>query len=187
MTRALIVDDKLENRYLLRMLMQGHGFETTEAGNGAEALTEARRQAPDVVISDLLMPLMDGYTLLREWKADATLAGIPFIVYTATYTEPKDEKLALDLGADAFILKPSEPEPFMQRVQEVLAQAQAGMPPPRTPVLGEEAVLKTYSEVLVAKLEKRTAQLEAKVEALSLAEHQIKRLNRLYKALSETN
>jgi CheY-like chemotaxis protein len=82
----------------------------------AHRRSQARRQkAPDVIISDLLMPVMDGYTLLREWKADATLlAIIPFIVYTATYTEPKDEKLALDLGADAFIVKPAEPEAFMQ-------------------------------------------------------------------------
>ena len=113
MTRALIVDDKEENRYLLRMLLTGHGFEVDEACNGAEALAEARRQTPDVVISDLLMPVMDGYTLLREWKADATLAGLPFIVYTATYTEPRDEKLALGLGADTFIVKPAEPDIFM--------------------------------------------------------------------------
>ena len=120
MTRALIVDDKLENRYLLRMLLQGHGFEVEEAGNGAEALDLARRSPFDMVISDLLMPVMDGYTLLREWKADPALRGIPFMVYTATYTDAKDEKLALDLGADAFIIKPAEPMPFMKRVHEIL-------------------------------------------------------------------
>ena len=59
------------------------------------------------------MPVMDGYTLLRHWKADPRLKTKPFIVYTATYTEPEDERLALNLGADAFILKPSEPDEFL--------------------------------------------------------------------------
>lgn len=187
MTRALIVDDEPENRYLLRALLAGHGFEVTEAGNGVEALAEARRQAPDIIVSDLLMPKMDGYSLLRAWKANALLANIPFIVYTATYIEPKDEKLACDLGADAFILKPAEPEPFMRRVQEVLARAQAGVLPPHAPALDEQAACKVYSEVLVKKLEKRSIQLEQRVGELAASEVHIQRLNHLYMALSETN
>jgi signal transduction histidine kinase len=187
MMRVLIVDDQELNRYMLRALLQGHGFEVIEAGNGAEALDESRRAAPDLVISDLLMPVMDGYTLLRDWKSDAALRDIPFIVYTATYTEPKDEKLALDLGADAFILKPAEIEHFMARVHEVLARAQGGVLPPRTPVLDEEAVLKLYNEVLVNKLEKRSAQLEQRVAELAASAEHIERLNHLYMALSETN
>ena len=153
MTRALIVDDKLDNRYLLRSLLQGHGFTIVEANNGAEALAEAERSAPDLVISDLLMPVMDGYTLLRAWKTHAGLGTIPFIVYTATYTDPKDEQLALDLGADAFIIKPAEPDAFMDQVQKILAQAQAGALPMRPPSSDEESTLKLYNEVLIQKLE----------------------------------
>jgi diguanylate cyclase (GGDEF)-like protein/PAS domain S-box-containing protein len=187
MTHALIVDDKLENRYLLRMLLQGHGFAVEEAGNGVEALELARQQPFDLAISDLLMPVMDGYTLLREWKADATLAGIPFVVYTATYTEAKDEKLALDLGADAFILKPAEPKPFMQEVHEVLEKAGRCDLPPRTQTVGEDEALKRYSEVLVKKLEKKSVELERRVAELVHSEARIQRLNQLYAALSETN
>jgi signal transduction histidine kinase/CheY-like chemotaxis protein len=187
MTRALVVDDKLENRYLLRALLSGHGFEVAEADNGAEALAAARLQAPDVVVSDLLMPVMDGYTLLREWKADAALSAIPFIVYTATYTEPKDEQLALDLGANAFVVKPAEPEVFIRRVQAVLAQAQAGALPSHAQAPDEAASLKLYSEVLVRKLEKKSAQLEQRIAALAASEEHIRRLNQLYMALSETN
>ena len=87
MKHALIVDDNAENRYLLRSLLSANDFEISEAENGAVALDRARRHRPDVIISDLLMPTMDGYTLLREWKADPNLSSIPFLVYTATYTQ----------------------------------------------------------------------------------------------------
>ncbi|HEX7648730.1 MAG TPA: diguanylate cyclase, partial [Noviherbaspirillum sp.] len=183
----LIVDDREDNRYLLCKMLQGNGFEVEEAVHGAQALELARANVPDLVISDLLMPVMDGYTLLRQWKADEALQGKPFMVYTATYTEPKDEKLALDMGADDFIVKPAEPEFFMQRVNEVLQAAARRLPAARMPVASEPDTLKVYSEVLVAKLEKRSAELEKRVVELKNAQEQILRLNRFYAALSETN
>ena len=121
MNHILIVDDKEENAYYLSALLTGHGFTVATARHGAEALVKARQHPPNMVISDLLMPVMDGYTLLRHWKADARLRQAPFIVYTATYTEPEDERLALNLGADAFILKPAEPEDFLARIRQVQA------------------------------------------------------------------
>ena len=185
--RVLIVDDREDNRYLLRMLMQGHGFEVEEAVQGQQALERARVRAPDLVISDLLMPVMDGYTLLREWKADAALHGIPFMVYTATYTEAKDAKLALDMGADAFLVKPAEPEVFIERVHAMLAKAAQQPADVRTPVVSGASMLKMYNEVLVHKLEQRSLELEQRLLELDAAHQQILRLNRLYAALSETN
>ncbi len=187
MRHVLIVDDRSDNRYLLRALLQGHGFAVSEAENGSTALARARTQRPDVIVSDLLMPVMDGYTLLREWKADPGLASIPFIVYTATYTEPRDEKLALDLGADAFIVKPAEPEAFMEVVANALTRADEGGRVAATPRADETVVLREYNEVLVAKLEQRSAELETHVAELQRAESRLGRLNRLYAALSETN
>jgi two-component system, cell cycle sensor histidine kinase and response regulator CckA len=167
MTRVLIVDDNPENLYLLRALLQGHGCEVDEARHGAEALAKARQAPPDLIISDLLMPVMDGYTLLRHWKADERLKQIPFVVYTATYTEPKDEKLALDLGADAFIVKPAEPDRFMARFREVLAKEDRHELTPTHAQDGEEKVLlKEYSEVLIRKLETKIFQLDEANRAL---------------------
>ncbi len=175
MTRILIADDKPENLYLLRALLTGQGCEVEEARHGAEALVKARQAPPHLIISDLLMPVMDGYTLLRHWKGDVRLKGIPFIVYTATYTEPQDEKLALDLGADAFILKPAEPEPFMARVREVLAKDRAGQLTPAPPPVGEEKVLlKEYSETLIRKLEEKARQLEQANRELAAREARLR-------------
>ncbi len=161
MILVLIVDDNTENLYMLRALLQGNGCDVNEARNGAEALNRAREAPPDLIISDLLMPVMDGYTLLRHWKADELLRQIPFIVYTATYTDPKDKTLALDLGADAFIIKPLDPEPFWASIQDILKQKENGKPSPNAvPEIPETGLMQEYSEVLVRKLEKKVFQLE---------------------------
>jgi PAS domain S-box-containing protein len=165
MSRVLIVDDREDSRYLLKTLLTANGCQVDVALNGAEALEQARQNPPQLVVSDLLMPVMDGYTLLRLWKADERLGHIPFAVYTATYTDPKDEQLALNLGADAFILKPAEPDVLIARIQEILARPPSNAVPPRTelscqgripisaPEEEEARNLKQYSEVLIHKLE----------------------------------
>ncbi|WP_397407214.1 response regulator [Polaromonas sp.] len=187
MKRVLIVDDHAANLYLLRALLQGHGFEVDEALDGGQALERARLNPPDLVISDLLMPVMDGYTLLRHWKADDRLRAIPFVVYTATYTDPGDEALALEMGADTFLVKPTEPQTLMLHIGEVLERASQGGQAPRTQTGNERETLKLYNEVLVKKLEKRSEQLEQRVAALTESEARIQKLNRRYAVLSETN
>jgi len=163
--RALIVDDKEVNLEYLRALLEANGWTVMSAHHGAEALVRARQSLPDLVISDLLMPVMDGYTLLRHWKADPRLRGTPFIVYTATYTEPADERLAFDLGADAFVLKPTEPDEFLEKIREVLARGA------RSEAVEHEdpSNLKLYSETLIRKLEEKTLQLEQSAALLRIA------------------
>ncbi len=161
MTRILIADDNAQNLYLLRMLLQGHGFTVDEAGNGAEALAVARRLPPDIIVSDMLMPVVDGYMLLRHWRNDEALRSIPFMVYTATFTEPKDERLAMALGADAFVVKPAEPEALLARIEEVLAQkVRGGLPSLAKRPAEDQSLLQEYNEILVHKLEQKAAQLE---------------------------
>ena len=119
MPRILIVDDYMENRYLLETILQSRGHATVSAGDGAEALRLAGAQDFDLVLSDILMPVMDGFALCRAWKQDPRLARIPFVFYTATYTEPKDEQFALSLGADRFLIKPLPPEAILHAVQDL--------------------------------------------------------------------
>ena len=173
MNRVLIADDKANNLYLLRVLLKGHGFQVDVAHNGREALEKALQSPPHLIISDLLMPEMDGYELIRRWKAHERLRSVPFVVYTATYTEPKDEELALQLGADAFIIKPTEPEPFMRQVREVLDRVRANSPMVATPSAEEGVTLKLYNEVLVSKLEHKCKQLEQRVAELKSTEEML--------------
>ncbi len=187
MRHVLIVDDHEENRYLLRSLLSAHDFEVSEAADGAAALDRARSRVPDIIISDLLMPTMDGFTLLREWKADPRLAAVPFIVYTATYTQSEDERLARDLGADAFLIKPTEPQVFLKRLEAVLEEAERQSVRPRQPLAQGAEAERRYSQALVRKLEERSAELGRRVQELQSAKSQIERLNRLYSALSAIN
>lgn len=160
MTRVLLVDDKDENLYYLSALLGAHGYVVDTARQGAEALLKARQSPPDVVVSDLLMPVMDGYTLLRHWKSDPRLRLAPFVVYTATYTDPADEQLARNLGADDFVLKPAEPDAFLARLRAVEGQVA------RPPLDDGGARLREYNDALIRRLEAKTAQLEEANRAL---------------------
>jgi len=177
--RILIVENQEEGRYLLERLLTGSGFEVLSAANGREALEKAHCEPPDLVISDILMPVMDGFALCRRWKADETLAAIPFVFYTATYTEEADEELALDLGAERFIRKADEPEAFVGKIREVIDEHEKNpLVAPREPVEDEEEFYKTYNEVLVRQLERKLVQLEEANRALAEAEAALRRLNR---------
>jgi len=159
--RILIVDDKSENLYLLEMLLKGGGYEVVAAANGAEALKKLHAQGFDLIISDILMPVMDGFQLCREVKKEEDLKGIPFVFYTATYTNKKDEDFALQLGADLFIRKPMEPDKFIEIVHGVLVDVKGDKIKPKEPTVKEEgAVYKLYSERLVKKLEQKMLDLE---------------------------
>ncbi len=161
MKKALIVDDNVQNLYLLKTMLKGQGYDVLAAGNGAEALEQARGNPPDIVISDILMPVMDGFTLCREWRKDERLRQIPFVFYTATYTDPRDEALALSLGAARFVVKPVDPGAFTALIQQVIHEDKIGPPiAPGKPAPEETGYYKLYSEALVRKLEDKMQQLE---------------------------
>ena len=195
MTRILVVDDQEQNLYLLESLLEGHGYQVIEATNGAEALALARSDPPNMIIADILMPVMDGFSLCQEWHKDERLKNIPFVFYTATYTDPKDEELALSLGAARFIIKPVETEEFISILRQVIAEVESGVVTAQQKSLYDETTYyKMYNESLIRKLEDKMLQLEvtnhtleeeitqrmqAEVEITRLFEESRRRLNQV--------
>ncbi len=160
---------------MLEFALKGAGYRVTACINGAEALEAARAEPPDIVVSDILMPTMDGFTLCREWRADPDLGGIPFMFYTATYTDPEDEKLGLELGADRYVLKPQDPDALVKVIEGLLAAKVDGQRPVRRPMVDDATALREYSEALVRKLDKKVADLEAASRKLEQENAELRR------------
>ncbi len=173
--KILIVDDQETNRKLLRAIFHAEGLETIEAGDGEAALKMIKDGAPDAIVSDILMPNMDGYRFCKEVRADPESTRIPFIIYTGTYVSPAEEVLALRCGADKYMRKPSPAHEIVQAVRDLVATGRAEGPFRAEPV-GDESILKQYSEVLIQKLEKRNLELEEITGRLTRSEEQFLQL-----------
>ena len=184
--KILIVDDMEMNLELLEARLEGKGYEVTSAKDGVEALEKLKKDSFAMIISDILMPKMDGFQLCRECKGDDTLRTIPFLFYTATYTDKKDEEFALSLGAESFIVKPMEYKRFMEKIEGVLERYKKGLLPPSQILVekDEPVFLKEYNERLIKKLEDKVVKLEETERTLQQSMHdvkeRVKELNCLY-------
>src|ERR1044071_7444938 len=116
---VLVVDDNSTNRKLLHAPLEAEGMTVFEAADGVEALAVLHREKVDAIISDILMPRMDGYRLCYEVRRNERFQNIPFIIYTSTYTSPSDEKFSLELGADKFVRKPASAEEMLKLLREL--------------------------------------------------------------------
>jgi hypothetical protein len=158
--RLLVVDDDAPSRYLLESVFTARGHKVETASDGAEALELARTNPPDMIIADILMPVMDGYRLCIEWHQDPQLASIVFAFYTATYVEEEDESLALSLGADAFLRKPMEAHTLIHIVEQIHREKKALKRSAKRVAAEDIAILRQYNERLVNKLEKKVDSLQ---------------------------
>lgn len=162
--KILIVDDIPMNVKLLRAQLEGEGNIVVSASNGVEALAILNREPVDVIISDILMPDMDGYRLCYEVRSSDQFEQLPFIFHTATYTSPADEKLSMEMGADKYLCKPYSIADLMRAIEE--AQRMPRRRPPLSPDAAD--VLKEYSERMISKLEEKNIELNEAFKALSL-------------------
>ncbi len=167
----LIVEDNDESRYMLGSLLKGRGYDVISATNGVEAIERLKKERFDMIISDILMLKMDGFSLCRKCKSDDTLRKIPFVFYTATYTDKKDEEFALSLGAEKFIVKPVEPDKFLEILEAVIAEHEPGtLAAPKWPVQDETVYLAEYNKRLIEKLEHKVLNLEKELAERKRAE-----------------
>ncbi|GFO59210.1 hypothetical protein GMST_15350 [Geomonas silvestris] len=182
--KALIVDDREEDRRLLRYNLEWHGYQVLEAANGEVALELARRDKPDLVIADALMPVMDGFQLLREIKKDVSLEAVPFIFYSSVYTSEREEELALSLGALAYITKPKDADQIWEEIARLTAGGLPAPAPsaPQAASPDDETFLTQYSRIVATKLEEKVRELE---EANSGLSHSERRYRNLFASLRD--
>ena len=160
----LIVDDSRIERMILKELLESEGHTVDALENGEEALQSAFVSLPDLIISDILMPVMDGFSLCKSIRSDPRTAHIPFVFYTATYTKDEDEALGIKIGADGFFRKPIEWDDFYAALSALLRDIEkSGRVPKRLPAAEEGDLYKLYNERLIKKLEDKVFELEKEV------------------------
>ena len=120
---VLVADDSEDSRVLLKALLEGKGHKIVTAPNGKLALDMIKASAPDMIISDILMPEMDGFELCRLVRANPEWDHIPLIIHTGSYKSPGDIELGLALGANEYIIKPQEPDVFVQLIEKVILES----------------------------------------------------------------
>ncbi len=161
MATILAVDDDPTARELLVTVLGYAGHELREAADGAEALALAQAVRPDLIISDLMMPTMDGFEFVRRLRENPAFAQTPVLFYTATYLESEARTLAHECGVSNIITKPAEPEEILQVVSSVLGMPQAPVTPP--PV---EEFREKHLGLLLAKLAQKTETVVPRLGAM---------------------
>jgi len=119
--KVLIVDDTNTLRSLVQIYLLAHGWEFAEAQNGAEGLVKARALRPDVIISDVKMPVMDGFELCAAIRSDPELRGIPVVLLTMLGDDASRQRGHL-VGASAFLTKPIAPDKLREAVRIVVGE-----------------------------------------------------------------
>lgn len=121
MTRVLIIEDNAQNMYLVTFLLRACGFTCTEAYDGRAGIDAALAVAPDLILLDIQLPVMDGYAVARELRRHAHLAGIPIIGVTS-FAMAGDREKVLAAGCDGYIEKPIDPDTFISQISAFLPE-----------------------------------------------------------------
>src|SRR5438552_5602824 len=178
----LVVDDDGTSRKLFRVKLEEEGHRVFEADDGVQALEVLALEPVEGIISDVLMPNMDGYRLCLEVRRNPRLSALPFVIYTSTFTSPGDEHLALEVGADDYLTKPAPIRPIVDALTRVVAERR---PRPSHIVHEQEELLlvREYSDLLVRKLEEKHRDLQLHTERLRQSEER----SRLLAAIVESS
>lgn len=151
----LVVEDIPHILQLLEVTLKFKGYPVVTATNGQEALEQAQREHPALVITDILMPKLDGFALVQRLRTHPRTRDVPIIILSATYVTPEDKDFALKLGAVRFMEKPVDTEDFLLTIAEVLTSSPPELPPP----IDEGEFYLGYRERLESKLRHKQAQI----------------------------
>lgn len=168
----LIADDHATNRKLLRAQLEAEGHTVLEAGDGVEALAVLDRELVEAIISDILMPNLDGFGLCLAVRKHERFNALPFVFYTSTYTSTADMRLALNVGANRYLTKPAPLPALIAALRDASFQSTLPAPP------DEAIVLKQHNVALLKKLEDKNATLEQTVQKLERAHERIAELSK---------
>jgi two-component system cell cycle sensor histidine kinase/response regulator CckA len=156
MVTTLVIDDNPTNREFLATLLDYHGHRLLEASDGLEALEVARAARPDLIISDILMPTMDGYEFVRQLRTDPDLAHTPVIFSTAYYLDQEAKALAQQCGIPFVLPKPCESETVLQAVDAAL-----GLTPSPSTFPHDQVFDRNHRRLLTNQLAEGAVELEA--------------------------
>jgi len=166
MKTILVVDDKSSVRLLLQDYLGEQGYRVVPAANGREAIYAARHEKPDLILLDLMMPEMDGYTFLKQYRQESQT---PVIIITAK-EEETDAVLGLELGADDYVIKPFRMRELASRVRAVLRRVEGAGKPGRVFKAGELELDENLHSVTVGGEEKSLTPMEFNLLATLMAE-----------------
>jgi len=171
--KVLVVDNK-KDRIILSKIMLSHGFDVSEAGNGYEALEKVETESPDLILSDIMMPGMDGFMLIRKIKGNEKTKDIHFIFTTKSFVSDEDKELGFSLGAARFLKKPLKMGELLGEIDSVLKEHKAGKLTSGHEITDKE-YLKKYSAQLSLKLESRVRMLEQEIEKRKKIEDELRK------------
>ena len=117
--KILVVDDEVYILHILDFSLGAEGFEVITANNGELAVGKAKEEKPDLIVLDIMMPVLDGYETLKKLKADAQTKDIPVILLTAKGRDV-DKRMGFEVGATDYIVKPFSPSRLIERISEII-------------------------------------------------------------------
>jgi CheY-like chemotaxis protein len=158
---VLIVEDVPNVLELLEVTLRFKGYAVVTARNGEEAIEAIKKQRPALIVTDILMPKMDGYAFVQKLRLNPETRAIPVVFLSATYVTPEDKEFALSLGAARFMEKPIDTEDFLLTIAELVTQQPLTQPQP----LDMERFYQGYKSRLEDKLRHKNSQI-ARAERL---------------------
>ena len=117
---VLIADDNEDGRIIMSLLLKEKGHNVVAAPNGKVALDMVKESKPDMIVTDILMPEMDGFELCRQIRASPEYNHVIIVIYTGSYKSPADIELGCAIGANEYIIKPQEPRVFTQLIEKAI-------------------------------------------------------------------